>query len=64
MMLYNPMKFHENILKDFQVIERTLLPDGQTDGQTTKAKTICLNPFSGRHRYILHLEFKIQKIFP
>ena len=34
MMLYIPMKSHENILNGFQVIERTRLPDGRTDRRT------------------------------
>ena len=45
MMLYISMKFHENILNGFQVIEWTQLSDGQsdaqTDGLTTEVKTIC-----------------------
>ena len=33
MMLYISMKFHENILNGFQVIERTRLHDGWMDRQ-------------------------------
>ena len=36
------MKFHEDILNGFQVTEQTGFCDGQTDGQTTQAKTIYL----------------------
>ena len=38
----NSMTCHEDILNVFQVTERTRFCDGQTDGQTTMAKTICL----------------------
>ena len=45
------MKFHENILNVIQVIEWTGFSDrqtnGQTDEQTTKAKTVFLHPFIG-----------------
>ena len=34
MMLYISMKFHENILKGFQIIERTQMHEGQTDRWT------------------------------
>ena len=34
MMLYISMKFHENILNRFQVIEPTLFCDRWTEGQT------------------------------
>ena len=33
MMLYISMKFHENILNSFQVIEPTRLRDGRTDSR-------------------------------
>ena len=36
MMLYISMKFHENNLNGFQVIERTLLRDRRTGRQTYK----------------------------
>ena len=54
--LYIFMKFHENIFHSFKVIVWTRLRDeqmdGQTDGQTTEAKKICLHPLSGgRHKY-------------
>ena len=41
------MKFHENILNCFQVIERTRFCDRQMDRQTIKAKTICLHTSQG-----------------
>ena len=41
------MQFHEDILNSFQVTERTRLCDGQTDGQTTQAKTMSPNPNGG-----------------
>ena len=46
MMFYISKRFHENILKGFQVIELTRLCDGQMDKQTTEAKTIS-SPLSG-----------------
>ena len=33
MMLYISMKFHENILNGFQVLEQTGLHDGRTDNR-------------------------------
>ena len=42
MMLYICLKFPENILNGFKVIEWTQLHDRQTDRQTSEAKTICL----------------------
>ena len=39
MLLYICVKFHENISNGFRVTERTRFV---TDGQTTRAKTICL----------------------
>ena len=51
MMLYISMKFHEDILNSFQVIERTRLRDGwtdrRTDGQTSEAKNNVFIPVSG-----------------
>ena len=47
MMLYISMKFHENILNGFQVIEWTQLHGKRTDRQTSEAKTICLHPCQG-----------------
>ena len=43
-MLYICMKFHDNILNGFQVIQQTRLCDGQTDRQTdtSMAKTVGL----------------------
>ena len=45
MMFYNCMKFLENILKRFQVIERTRLTDGRTDDRQKQ----YVNPYQGRH---------------
>ena len=44
---YICMKFHEDTLNGFQVTERTRFCDGQTDGQTTQEKTICLPTLKG-----------------
>ena len=41
------MKFHDGILNGFRVTERTRFCDRQTDGQTTRAKTICLQTLRG-----------------
>ena len=41
------MKFHEATLNSFKVTERTRFCDGQTDGQTTRAKTIRLPTLKG-----------------
>ena len=38
MMLYISMKFHENILNDFQIIERARSRDGGTEGLTDGQK--------------------------
>jgi len=51
---YHPMKFEGSGLKGTQVIERKRsVTDGQTarrtDGQTDRAKTICLPQRGGRH---------------
>ena len=51
MMLYISMIFHENILKGFQVIERTRLRDGWTDRQP-RQKQYVSTPVRGRHKYI------------
>ena len=50
MMLYISMKFHENILNGFQVIERTRLRNGRTD---IRGKNNMSPPSSvrGRHNY-------------
>ena len=49
MMLYISVKICEYLLNGFQVIEWTRFcdrrTDGRTDGQTTKAKKICLHRF-------------------
>ena len=48
MMFYISIKFHENILNSFQVIQlRDGRTDRQTDGQTTEAKTRYLHPCQG-----------------
>ena len=49
LMLVNiPVKFHRDILNGFRVTERTrFVTDRRTDGQTTRAKTICLRPLRG-----------------
>ena len=47
MLLYICVKFHENISNSFWVTERTQFCDRQTDGQTTRAKTICLPTLRG-----------------
>ena len=61
MLLYNCVKFHENISNGFWVTERTRFCDRQTDGQTTRAKTICLPTLRGGDINILlqmvHLAF-------
>ena len=44
MMLYISMKFHENILNGFQVIEWTQLHDGRTD---IRGKNNMSPPLSG-----------------
>ena len=62
MMLYISVKFHENILISFQVIERTRLRDGRTDRRTdNRGKNNMSPPLSGgggdeggggeRHKY-------------
>ena len=48
MMLSISMKFHENILNGFKFqSNHDWMTDGQTDGQKTEAKTICLHPCQG-----------------
>ena len=47
MMVNIYMKFYEDILNSFQVTEWTRFCDGQTDGQTTMAKTISLPTLKG-----------------
>ena len=47
-MLYICVKFHENISNGFWVTERTRFCDRRTDGQTTRAKTICLPTLRGQ----------------
>ena len=47
MLLYICVKFHENISNGFLVTERTRFCERQTDGQTTRAKTICLPTLRG-----------------
>ena len=47
-MLYISMKFHENILNGFQVIEWTRFCDRQTNGQTyNQGKNNLSLPFQG-----------------
>ena len=49
MMLYISVKFHENILISFQVIERTRLRDGRTGRRTdNQGKNNMSPPLSGR----------------
>ena len=45
------IKFHEDILKGFQVTERTRFCDGQTEGQTDDhgKNNMSPNPEGGRH---------------
>ena len=61
------MKFNDNILNGFQVIERTRLgTDGQTDGQTDRQMDIQLRqkqyvstPVRGRQNTKLHQNIKL-----
>ena len=46
-LLYICVKFHENNSNGFWVTERTRFCDRQTDGQTIRAKTICLPTLRG-----------------
>ena len=69
MMLYISMKFHENILNDFQVIGRIQLRDGQTDRWTdNRGKNNVSIPVRGRHNYVLYifffLNYNTYQLFP
>ena len=48
------MKFHQNILNGYQVVERTRFRDGQTDGRTDRRaweNNMSPDPEAGRHNY-------------
>ena len=66
MMLYISMKFHENILNGFQVIERARSRDGGaeglTDGQKDRQprhKQYISTPVRRRHKYKFFSDEKV-----
>ena len=54
------MKFHENILNGFQVIERTRLRDRQTD---IRGKNNVYTPVRGRHNPSINVGARVMMMF-
>ena len=62
MMLYISLKFHENLLNTFQVIERTQFCDRQTKGVSIY-KYFLISPQKYLQKYMLRNFYQVSKTY-